>query len=260
MDDNTEVQETNWLDVPVVSLHVDLVWTDLEDFSEHIESHFKRALEAMQVSTLRGFYTHDPLLGNVDGYLPMWDDDDIEYYESPTPVAASAEDARPGRYLRVTPIRLRTHANYLVDEWTKDPDQPYSPATIRFSLMATRYRRDRLKIVLYERTTQGGRTYAERLLGWLKERWGEDGVKDLTESAPPITAMPMRGKLGRPRDPWNRKAIDRLLAGDDPEQVRKEWRAEFETEIKMNLDQTSDGEEKTWQRRVWEPYQAKRAK
>lgn len=234
MDDNTEVQETNWLDVPVVSLHVDLVWTDLEDFSEHIESHFKRALEAMQVSTLRGFFTSDPLLGNVDGYLPMWDDDDIEYYESPTPVAASAEDARPGRYLRVTPIRLRTHANYLVDEWTKDPDQPYSPATIRFSLMATRYRRDRLKIVLYERTTQRRGEYAGRLRAWLKQGWGKDGIieRKLVDAPP----MPEPAKPGAPKTPANAWAISQFEQGRTKQEILAEYTEQYDNKLSTPPD------------------------
>jgi len=132
MDDTTQV---DWSDRPVVSLHLDLAATDLGDFVEHFERQVWTA-----ANQLRGvsFYEDDPLLGNVFGYQLLWNED-------PPP------DDRP--YVRVEPVSLgRTRRMVLVGEG--DPLQPQA-YRVRFILFATRYRRDRLNVVLYERTTPG---------------------------------------------------------------------------------------------------------
>jgi hypothetical protein len=46
---------------------------------------------------------------------------------------------------------------------------------LRASIWVTRYRRDRLKIVVSDFDGSG---YAGRLRKWLIERWGDDGVKE----------------------------------------------------------------------------------
>lgn len=168
MDDNTQV---DWSDRPVASLYLDLAATDLGDFVEHFERQVWTAANQLRGT---GLYDDDPLLGNVLGYRLLWDED--------PPL-----DNR--QFVRVEPVSYgRTRCMVLVSEG--DPLQP-QVYRIRFILFATRYRRDRLNVVLYERTTQGRAEYADRLRAWLLERWGADGVIERPlEDAPPIPPMP----------------------------------------------------------------------
>lgn len=62
------------------------------------------------------------------------------------------------------------------------------------------------------------------------------------------------GAPGRRRDSWNQKAIDRLLDGEDDKAVRADWCNDYASGTGQHPSQTEDGEEKTWRKRVWEPY------
>jgi hypothetical protein len=89
---------------------------------------------------------------------------------------------------------------------------------------------------------------------WVEFRFGV--VATSPEEETPANERAMLGLLppGRTRDSWNQRAIDRLLAGEKKEVVKADWRVEYERENNVNLDQTTNGEAKTWHMRVWEPY------
>jgi hypothetical protein len=92
-----------------------------------------------------------------------------------------------------------------------------------------------------------------RLLGQEEEESNE-----ISASAPlpaPAAPMPPRYRTpGRKPDSWNQAAIDRLLRGDAVDDVRAEWRVAYTQGTNIAPATTPDGEEKTWQKRVWRPY------
>lgn len=158
-----------------VTLHVDLLWTDLEDFVEH----FERELRGANSKTL---------LGDDAGWR-YWDDD-------PRPINPEFrgwEDFESGNY---TTIRVASQGATNKTYWVLGGANGESE-TLRAITSVTRYRRDRLKLVVYEVEARG---YAERLQQWLDDRW-EDAVEPNTRSKAPLLSqnepaplLPVRAK------------------------------------------------------------------
>lgn len=218
------------------TLHVDLEWTDLEDFIEHLES----ALHGHSAIELLGYNTG----------LWLWDD---EPYPTENPGFRGWELIDRGKYLRIRTFDIGTTGrNYWFLEGRKEGEKIQE--TLIAAYQVVRFRRGRLKVMVLEKENSD---YGERLHEWLRPRWG-DAIKELKEEDVP--ELPIKGTPGRRRDPWNERAIVRLLAGEDEHIVKADWRAEFEEETKQDLDQTSDGPERTWRKRVWEPYRTEVAK
>ena len=91
-----------------------------------------------------------------------------------------------------------------------------------------------------------------RLLGQEEEESNE-----ISASAPlpaPSAPLPPCKKAGPKRNPWNQAAIDRLLKGDPEDEVRAEWRIAYTKGTGCAPKDTTDGEDKTWKKRVWESY------
>jgi hypothetical protein len=143
-----------------VTLHVDLLWTDLEDFVEH----FERELQGASVYML---------LGKHAGWILF---NDEPYPENPGFKGWELIDG--GNYTRISVFIVgSTSKNYFIAEGTKD-----GPEALRAIVGAARYRRDRLKVVVSETEAWG---YRERLLEWLRQRWGE-GIELLEETDAPV--------------------------------------------------------------------------
>jgi hypothetical protein len=59
---------------------------------------------------------------------------------------------------------------------------------------------------------------------------------------------------GRKPDEWNKRAIQRLLEGEDSEAVRNDWREEFKVGTGAYPADSKEGEQKTWDQRVMQHY------
>lgn len=156
-----------------VTLHVDLVWTDLNDFREHFESELGRP----DASIYRYWGATHWLFGWAPYRVALvWKGEIYEPF--------------PGWQLRSTEVKDYVHMfldmrgtvgvtysilSGLLDGETKAPSLCY--------INAVRYRRDRLRIVVSE----DGETpaYGARIHKWLAGRWGKDGIKESqSESVP----------------------------------------------------------------------------
>jgi hypothetical protein len=164
-----------------VTLHVDLVWTDLEDFAEHFE---------------RAFFVRSWLLG-----------DEFQHAELIWSNAPRAKHPMPEHpYVIIRQFERRT-----TREWDAGySDGAPSPEKALFLLTAMRYRRDRLKLLMHE----PNETYAPRLRKWLHQRWGEDGVTDRPVSDAPPMHDPSPRVPGRSADRTKWIATWRAIRGE----------------------------------------------
>ncbi len=143
-----------------VTLHVDLVNTTLADFAEHyagdVFSNQEELLGARNVAPIR-------ITGGETG-ADVWEisDDDGHIRINPWPRGT-------------TGISYTMHNDRI-------PGQG-----VAFELSATRYRIDRLKLILRERD---GEAYAVRLRQWLLLRWGGGGVIEQPKEEAPTKRNP----------------------------------------------------------------------
>jgi len=154
-------------------LHVDLGWTRLITFREHLD----RALGYYGPAAFRQLT--DPghwLFGDCQLWRLLWAE------EEAIPAPPWAPDT--GLVLRIRPVEHGT------TEVVYNFDLPNGDCLF---LSAAQFSDNRLKIVLW--TLDGtGAEYAERLRGWLLQRWGE-GVIDLSHKPAP-TSQGRRGVYG----------------------------------------------------------------
>jgi len=84
---------------------------------------------------------------------------------------------------------------------------------------------------------------------------GADGDDNAVNKRATVGDEPISvNRGGRPKNEWNKRAIDRLLAGENPKDVRAQWRIDYEAGTSTHPCSTEDGEKKTWEQRVWNPY------
>jgi len=143
-----------------VTLHIELIETDLDDLRDHLE----RSL----------WLPPRELLGNLSQLPTLWGT------EQPAPSLQEDET----RYVRIAPHLLgRTGIVFAI--LLQDTNSPSKTQEGSWWVSAIRYRRDRLRLVVVEET--GGKSGA-RLLEWMIRGWGEDSVIVRTnESAPPVS-------------------------------------------------------------------------
>ncbi len=161
--------------VYATTLHVDLLWTDLEDFIEH----FERAMGWPKPGRWGYLSGHHLLLGDIAArvhYRLLRDGEPAE------PVSGPLKDLDSGHYLRlVTAMQERTEARYEMRAGDAKRE------ILLFHLWTARYRRDRLKVTLGEYVASDNPVYKPLFLSWITARWGEDGVEVREpEDAPPV--------------------------------------------------------------------------
>lgn len=158
-----------------ITLYVDLVWTDLEDFIEHFAGDLATGLSMGTPKLLGGdgrmtWIQYDAL--RRPGSMPVWD------------------------------IRPKRHGNTGFEWWAfwNDGDGDETAWYVR----VWRYRQDRLALALWETDPERGQ--ADRLREWLVRRWGEDGLIERpieNTPAPPIAPDPMPRLPERaPEEQW----------------------------------------------------------
>lgn len=214
------------------SFHGDLIETTLRDFIEHYE----RGLDRESVE----------LLGDdIEGYWLVWDDEPIPG----NPGIKDWELFQHGQHIRITRGDVGTIGRtYLF--WYSDTSEP---GPLRFRLHAERFSRGRLNIVIIEE----GDKYAKLFRAWLALRWGgpDYGYIDRSEEAAAATRVAPTAIVGRRRDPWNQRAINRLLEREDQDAVFADWITEYTEGTGGSPAETEAGESSTWYKRVWMPYQ-----
>ena len=140
-----------------VTLRVELVETDLDDFRDHLE---------------RALWWHPrTLLGNLSHLPAVWG------AEQPAPPLHNGETG----YMRIISHPLgRTGIIYAI--LRQDVDVPSETRRGSWWVSVIRFRRDRLRLVVVE--DKGG-TSGRRLLQWLRSKWGDDSVREHTTAGSP---------------------------------------------------------------------------
>jgi NADH:ubiquinone oxidoreductase subunit len=248
---------------------------DYEDVGNHwlasqpksIELGFDLLATDMQVfATQMHIWLHRWLEGRAKTTLGIPSDLEVMVYERKPESPYTDEDVEPRIELRISWAFYDSIQFFLIG---RGLDKPLDNCF--FSLSIWTYQTDRIRVHVSDYTESGKIT--NDWWGWLRYAYGgairklergPDLAEFIADDAQELTRELLasaRGAGGRPRDPWNQRAVDRLLAGEDRNIVRADWCADYEAEINVHPRATEDGEERTWQRRVWEPYQrAKRAK
>lgn len=165
-----------------VALHIDLVWTDLDDFVEH----FTREICDRNTELLDASYRDYWLLWGWGG-VPSDPDDP---FDDPAR-ARNYELTDSSSFVQVTSTVLgSTQVAYWVMHGSAQDDEK-TITGMDFSLSAKRFRRDRLRITLWS----AGNTYGPRFRNWLIKNWGKDGIieRKLVDApdAPPRPAPPL---------------------------------------------------------------------